>query len=553
MTYGVHKIFRLRVNWDRFMVEMDKYTHLPKQDLIARIERLETALKASEKKLAKLSKNNINTLSSSKERSSQKAFNFSAYPSRKIALKFTYDGSHYNGLEYTKMPTPLPTVEEVLWGALAHLRLVNPEEGFEGVGWEKCGRTDKGVSAAGQVVSFRIRSALKGRGAPKPNPSFSDAPTATSVDESPQPVKEDSGDNDDGLFGLEGDFGGLSSWDEPPSNTVLPSNPNLRDSNDDNDELNYVTHLNGVLPPTIRVLAWSPVSEEFSSRFNCRSRHYKYFFLGRGLDIDAMREGASRLIGEHDFRNLHKLDPAKQLTHFKRRILRAEINETRSHAPQDDRMYVLDLVGTAFLYNQVRHIMAILFLIGTRLEKPSLVTALLNTDPENPYPPFRPDEPTPVVVTTKPIYQMADPLPLVLWDCTYTDSDVSWRTDRTDDNGASLSAEGAGKNLYGELRATHERSLVHAALHEHFTKAAGVYHPPPAEYIPLQPAETLPEKALLSIPLGGATVIHTTKYIPVLERKRLDDVVVSNERWRMSKGARRAERKAGEVEACGEE
>jgi tRNA pseudouridine38/39 synthase len=35
-------------------------------------------------------------------------------------------------------------------------------------------------------------------------------------------------------------------------------------------------------------------------------------------------------------------------------------------------MPVLDLVGTAFLYNQVRHIMAILLLIGARLELPSL-------------------------------------------------------------------------------------------------------------------------------------------------------------------------------------
>jgi len=95
-----------------------------------------------------------------------------------------------------------------------------------------------------------------------------------------------------------------------------------------------------------------------------------------------MRAAAALLVGEHDFRNLCKLDAAKQLTSFRRRVLRAEISavpalsgtgeeeeeeEEEGGVPAQE-MLVLDLVGSAFLYHQVRHIMAVLFLVGTGRE-----------------------------------------------------------------------------------------------------------------------------------------------------------------------------------------
>ncbi len=41
---------------------------------------------------------------------------------------------------------------------------------------------------------------------------------------------------------------------------------------------------------------------------------------------------------------------------------------------------MLNLRGTAFLYHQVRNIMAILFLVGARLERPEVVEELMNTE-----------------------------------------------------------------------------------------------------------------------------------------------------------------------------
>ena len=44
------------------------------------------------------------------------------------------------------------------------------------------------------------------------------------------------------------------------------------------NEINYVKLLNGVLPEEIRAISWCPVDETFSSRFDCDSRSYRYYF-----------------------------------------------------------------------------------------------------------------------------------------------------------------------------------------------------------------------------------------------------------------------------------
>jgi tRNA pseudouridine38/39 synthase len=208
------------------------------------------------------------------------------------------------------------------------------------------------------------------------------------------------------------------------------------------DEINYPRVLNRLLPPDIRVLAWAPtLPEGFSARFSCWERQYRYFFTQpaftplpasldpegkRGkegwLDIDAMRQAAKLFEGVHDFRNFCKVDGAKQITNFKRRVFEAdvvEVEDTGSALPylsQSDfkpeglkgdgtypKVYYFHVRGSAFLWHQIRHMVAILFLVGQGLEKPSVVTDLLDVDK---YP-------------RKPNYTMAEEVPLVLWDCIF--------------------------------------------------------------------------------------------------------------------------------------
>jgi tRNA pseudouridine38/39 synthase len=395
-----------------------------------------------------------------------KAFDASKYATRLIALKFAYLGQAYNGFEHHRNnTTPLPTIEEELWKALMKTRLINPtplpeaaakdgnaedkgtdyarigrgefekwdtegaEVNWEGCEYSKCGRTDRGVSAFGQVIGVRVRS---NRPLPKQKPAVSES------EEETQEVQDE-----------ETRYGGvtLSGWAKGGDEKGDESGNSF---NDLTDELPYIQLLNRVLPPDIRIYAWCPnPPADFSARFSCKERRYKYFFtnpcfapvpgssslyiptsandeptqLREGwLDIPAMRAACDRLVGLHDFRNFCKIDASKQLTNFQRRIFHASIDEVSplsvpqflSHAAlespaaagtqtSEPKMYCFTLHGSAFLWHQVRSIVAILFLIGQGLEKPELITQLLDIE-SNP---------------TRPKYEMASDAPLVLWDCIF--------------------------------------------------------------------------------------------------------------------------------------
>ncbi|KAJ3901814.1 pseudouridine synthase [Lentinula edodes] len=445
------------------------YENWSREELIAHIKGLEGRTNAAGER----DKTDTGNPLSASPAPQTSQFDFASHPRRKIALKFCYSGWEYNGLAYQLKPTPLPTVEGVIFDALTRAKLIDPAAGYDGCGWEKCGRTDRGVSAAGQVISL---------------------------------------------------------WAGIPSAAA-------------EYKLDYVAILNRILPHTIRILAWSPVSTTFSARFACKCRHYKYFFSSEHLDIPKMRDAASRLLGLHDFRNLCKLDTAKQITVFDRKILRADIDPVDpSTSTNSSSMYVLNLVGTAFLYHQVRHIMAILLLVGRGLEQPSVVTFLLNTQEGAEQ--SRPGESL-AVVDSKPEYQMADALPLMLWDCIYSDEDVDWRIDGHEpDSDQSNSSTEDGRGIYHLLHSIQSRSAVYLALNQHFLDAASLFFP--------KPWATTKEgimgiryggRVMIEAPLGAGTSRKLQHYVPLLKRKRLDPVDVANERWRNGKGFRRDQRK----------
>ncbi|KAK7203372.1 pseudouridine synthase [Myxozyma melibiosi] len=306
-----------------------------------------------------------------------------------------------------------------------------------------------------------------------------------------------------------------------------------QDEANDDREFPYITQLNHALPPDIRVyqVCLHP-PEGFDARHSCRSRHYKYFFAARPgeLDINAMSEAARMLVGTHDFRNFCKIDGSKQMTHFYREILSASFSHVKSVAsagndtePTD--VYVFDLHGTAFLWHQVRCIMGILFLVGQRLEQPAIVANLLDVER---YP-------------CKPIYDMADDVPLVLYDCEF-DSDVRWKTATDLANGQSATPGSTIADVYalwydGVIKNEMQRTMRNV----------------------LESAVRLPERAALNPRLADRVQINVgdgwgkwrSAYEPVEKRKVTDHFEVQNERYR-SRKVRVGEHAEGE-QAEGEE
>jgi len=359
---------------------------------------------------------------------SKRKIDISKWSTRYIALKLAYLGKRYGGFEH-QASSELPTIESELWKALTISRLITPEDttvvDFSCCDYSKCGRTDRGVSSFGQVIGLRVRSKRPQATAKKPRLEGE--------------VAEQSAD-DDGVS-VEADVRG---GDASEQQQQVPAWDHIR------DEFEYCKMLNRLLPEDIRILAWCPSPRpEFSARFSCRERQYRYFFTqpafsplpsacavagGQGapregwLDISAMQKAAKLFEGEHDFRNVCKIDPSKQITNYRRRIYDSYIEEVTDARPilpyldgaafsatvsEDSdksswpKVYSFNVNGTAFLWHQIRHMVAILFMVGQGLENPSIVSTLLDV------------EKTP----RRPMYAMSDEVPLVLWDCIFPELD----------------------------------------------------------------------------------------------------------------------------------
>lgn len=82
--------------------------------------------------------------------------------------------------------------------------------------------------------------------------------------------------------------------------------------------------------------------------------------------------GAKKLIGSHDFRHFCRVDPDATTT-FVRHIYMFRVVRERD-------ICYFEICGNAFLWHQVRCMVAILFLIGKGLEQPDLIPGMLDVE-----------------------------------------------------------------------------------------------------------------------------------------------------------------------------
>ncbi|KAI7898233.1 pseudouridine synthase, partial [Cokeromyces recurvatus] len=380
----------------------------------------------------------------------EKPFDITKYGQQRIAIKVAYLGWNYYGFATQSNEKTYPTVEDQLFKALEKCRLIHHRDDCD---YSRCGRTDKGVSGLGQVIALNIRSTNK-----KLDPSLQQQQQQNNVNFTPR----------------------------------------------------YIGILNKTLPPDIRILAWAPVDATFNARFDCKSRTYKYFFQRGSLDIDLMRRAADYCVGLHDFRNFCKLDPAKNITSYERRILSFDINPVQEGGED---LYEVKLKGSAFLWNQVRCIMAILFLVGQKLESPEVMKDLLDVEK----------------VPAKPQYAIAHSLPLVLYDCEY-EKKIDWiYIDGTKDDTHNLITP---LNTYRLFHEMWEKHAIHSILFKTFFKQIEQF-----------PISSLDKRILLkddlhkdgriSMLLGAGTEYRTRHYVKLLDRPRVDSHEVKTEKYRL--------------------
>jgi tRNA pseudouridine38-40 synthase len=150
------------------------------------------------------------------------------------------------------------------------------------------------------------------------------------------------------------------------------------------EPFSWIRGTNTFLPPDIAVQWARVVPEAFHARASAIARRYAYVLLEspvrpsvdagragwvfRPLDGDAMRQGATHLLGEHDFSSFRAsacqaLSPVKTLT-------RIDISRRGAY-------WRFEFEANAFLHHMIRNIMGCLVLVGQGLQSPDWIQAVL--------------------------------------------------------------------------------------------------------------------------------------------------------------------------------
>lgn len=128
----------------------------------------------------------------------------------------------------------------------------------------------------------------------------------------------------------------------------------------------------------------------FSARFDAKAREYHYHFclsearpmfmdayswhVPYNLDVEAMREAASYLVGEHDFKSFCLTASAEG----KRTYRCVQEISFYSETIMGEEVLTMKIVGNAFLHSMVRTIAGTLLMVGRGQRRPSWVKEVLD-------------------------------------------------------------------------------------------------------------------------------------------------------------------------------
>jgi tRNA pseudouridine38-40 synthase len=135
--------------------------------------------------------------------------------------------------------------------------------------------------------------------------------------------------------------------------------------------------LNSLLPDDLKILHIKKVSHKFHSRYNAKSKIYKYIILNdslpdplrrnrvwhipQKLDVEIMRKECKNFLGRHDFSSFAKKSSKSEKSPYCE-ILRCDVKK-------NNKEITIWIEGNRFLYNMVRRIVGYLVQKGLHKEK----------------------------------------------------------------------------------------------------------------------------------------------------------------------------------------
>jgi tRNA pseudouridine38-40 synthase len=144
--------------------------------------------------------------------------------------------------------------------------------------------------------------------------------------------------------------------------------------------------LNSILPPDVALIEAAHAAPDFDARFSARGKVYRYtvwnhlirsprrartaWHVRQVVDMEAIRQTAALLVGEHDFRAFRASDCDRRTT---RRLVR------RLDVERQGPVITFDVEATAFLKNMVRILVGTLIDVGRGRIEPATVARMLET------------------------------------------------------------------------------------------------------------------------------------------------------------------------------
>lgn len=161
------------------------------------------------------------------------------------------------------------------------------------------------------------------------------------------------------------------------------------EATDGRTERSLLRSLNALTHDDISIRCIQRKPDGFSARFDARVRQYRYFLhtevaqplvmadfcwhVPGAMNVDAMREAAGYLIGEHDFKSFC-LAAAAQGRPTCRNVMRIDIEPCEV---MGDRFICVIVEGNAFLHSMVRSIVGTLVAVGRERRDPEWVAKVL--------------------------------------------------------------------------------------------------------------------------------------------------------------------------------
>lgn len=154
-------------------------------------------------------------------------------------------------------------------------------------------------------------------------------------------------------------------------------------------EFKMLRSLNALTHEDISIKQIQRREGDFSARFSCTMREYKYFIctdafapllmrgfcwhIAKPLNLEAMRDAAAYLIGEHDFKSFCMAASAEGKSTM-RNVFSIQVEPLQQWG---ENLVVITVRGNAFLHSMVRTIVGTLVAVGLERRKPEWVEQVL--------------------------------------------------------------------------------------------------------------------------------------------------------------------------------